>query len=270
MTTDYCGDRGCPEPSLRQIAEHGFSRVHWCHHWNSDFLYGEAEIRQIGRWLRDFKLELNDLHASHGAEKCWVSAREYERRAGVELVHNRLQMTAQLGADVIVLHTNSEPEAPAERETFWCSLRRSLDELQPRSRQTGVRIALENGQTGILDRLLADYPADFLGLCYDSGHGNLGDGQGLDWLDRHQDRLLAIHLHDNHGQADEHDIIFSGTVDWPRLAGILAASSYGKCLNHESNVRRNGLAGGEFLARSYQAGERLQQLVDAARGQANR
>jgi hypothetical protein len=28
--------------------------VHWCHQWDTDFLYSEWEIRQIGQWLDEF------------------------------------------------------------------------------------------------------------------------------------------------------------------------------------------------------------------------
>ena len=63
LTTDYATDTGNPEPYLKRIAEAGFSHVHWCHHWNTDFLYSPYEIAQIAEWLDDFGLRLLDLHA---------------------------------------------------------------------------------------------------------------------------------------------------------------------------------------------------------------
>jgi sugar phosphate isomerase/epimerase len=51
---------------------------------------------------------LLDLHGSIGPEKNWASQREYERLAGVELVQNRIEMTAQLGGKVIVMHVPNE------------------------------------------------------------------------------------------------------------------------------------------------------------------
>ena len=64
MTTDYFADTGSAEPYLRRIAEAGFTRVHWCHEWNSDYLYSGDEVRQIGRWLDECGLKMLDLHAS--------------------------------------------------------------------------------------------------------------------------------------------------------------------------------------------------------------
>ena len=144
ITTDYQHDAGSPEPYLRRIAAAGFTHLHWCHHWNDDFLYGSAEIDQIARWLNDVGLALNDLHASAGVEKCWYSTVEYERLAGVELVRNRIEMTATLGGDVIILHLAAEPGNPAVRSAYWDCVRRSLDGLEPVARQHGVRIALEH------------------------------------------------------------------------------------------------------------------------------
>src|SRR5437867_2440189 len=104
ITTDFARDTGNPEPYLCEIAEAGFSHIHWCHHWNTDFMYCAAEIDQIGVWLKALHLQLLDIHASDGREKNWTSEREYERLAGVELVRNRIDMASALGADAIVMH----------------------------------------------------------------------------------------------------------------------------------------------------------------------
>ena len=66
MATDYAADTGSPEPALRAIGRAGFSHVHWCHQWCTDFLYSKPEIEQIARWLGDFGLKVIDLHGSDG------------------------------------------------------------------------------------------------------------------------------------------------------------------------------------------------------------
>ncbi len=42
ITTDYAENSGCCEPFLRKIAQAGFTHIHWCHHWNGDFLYSRS------------------------------------------------------------------------------------------------------------------------------------------------------------------------------------------------------------------------------------
>lgn len=86
VNTDFLCSTGSPEPHLRAIAEAGFTHLHWCHQWNTDFLYSRSEWAQYARWFHEFDLKLLDIHGSQGVEKCWHSPVEYERQAGVELV----------------------------------------------------------------------------------------------------------------------------------------------------------------------------------------
>jgi sugar phosphate isomerase/epimerase len=261
VTTDYAQDRGCPEPYLRRIAEAGFSHVHWCHQWNTDFLYSRPEIDQIAAWLREFGLALTDLHASDGVEKRWVSPREYERQAGVELVQNRIEMTARLGSDVIIMHLGSVPAEEEPRAAFWTQLWKSLDELQGFARQHGVRIAIENGQFAAIRQVFARYGPDYVGLCYDSGHGNVS-GDGLDEMEALKDRLISIHLHDNDGTGDQHNPLFTGTVDWPRLARVLATSAYRKWVSMETTMRNSGIEDeAAFLQKAFATGTALAEMV---------
>jgi sugar phosphate isomerase/epimerase len=268
ITTDYRRDAGSPEPYLRRIAEAGFTHLHWCHHWNDDFLYAPCEIDQIARWLDQFGLALNDLHASEGVEKRWYSTVEYERLAGVELVHNRIEMAARLGGDVIILHLLAEPDDPALRSAYWDGVRRSLDRLEPVARRHSVRIALENltdGNVALVRRVLADYAPQYVGLCYDSGHGNI-TGDGLNQLDALKDRLIALHLHDNDGKRDQHLPLFSGTVDWNHLASLIAHSSYGKMVSLEVSMRATDSDDDPaFLADCHADATRFAEMIDRAR-----
>jgi len=265
ITTDYAKDTGCPEPYLRRIAEAGFTHTHWCHQWNTDFLYSKWEIAQTEEWLKEFRLTLLDLHASDGVEKKWTSPREYERQSGVDLVKNRIDMTARLSSDVIIMHAG-EPKEEAQRAAFWAQLRRSLDDLRPHARARGVRIAIENGNFAVIRALCSEYEPDFLGLCYDCGHGNMGDHTGLDHLDALKDRLISIHLHDNDGVGDQHKLLFTGTVDWPRLAAIIAKSSYKKCVSMEVTMRNMGISDEQaFLAEAFKTGTVFSEMVSKGR-----
>ena len=258
ITSDYMKDRGDPSPYLRRIADAGFAHVHWCHQWNTDFLYSHSEIEQIQRWLAEYGLRLLDLHASAGAEKNWASPREYERLAGVELVKNRLEMTARLGGDVIIMHIPDEPGCDP--------LRKSLDELEGYARGLNVRIAIENGKFEAIRPVLSERDPGCVGLCYDAGHGNLGGGNGLDHLDALKSRLISVHLHDNDGTKDQHNLPFSGTVDWPRLAGIMAQSAYTKCVSMEVVIANSGIGDEtEFLGAAYKAGMRLSRMIEEQR-----
>ena len=261
VTTDYARDTGDPSPYLRRIAEAGFSHVHWCHHWNTDFLYSRWEIEQVRKWLDEYGLRLVDLHGSAGREKNWASPRQHERMAGVELVKNRIEMTARLSGNVTIMHIPDELES--------VPLRRSLDEVEGFARDRHVRIAIENGTgTGSFEAIrgvLSQYDPGYLGLCYDSGHGNV-EGKGLVHLEPLKGRLISVHLHDNDGTRDQHGLLFSGSVDWPRLAGIVARSAYTKCVSMEVTMRNSGMEDeGDFLAEAFRTGRRFAAMTDGQR-----
>ena len=268
ITSDYKTSTGCPEPYLRRIAEAGFSHVHWCHQWNTDFVYAAPEVAQIEAWLRDFGLQLIDLHGSVGPEKNWGSPREHERLAGVELVANRVEMAGRLGGDAAIMHLPGRDEDDPE-EAYWERMWRSLDALAPVARRCGVRIAIENGKFDDIGRVFDRYGPDYVGLCYDAGHGNL-IADGLCRLERVLDRLVSIHLHDNDGEGDQHKLLFSGTVAWPRLAALLARSPYAKPISMECTMARyEDWDETAFLARARETGLAFAQMARQAAGAGN-
>lgn len=260
MATDYAGDTGNAEPALTRIAEAGFRHIQWIHHWRHDFVYTEPEIKHIEHLLKRLGLSLYDIHAPAGPEKNWYSPVEYQRLAGVEIIKNRVDMSCALGGSVIVVHT---PSMNAARSA-WSQLRRSLDELQEYCTARSVRIAVENRPNDKfigMRELFSEYGPQFLGLCYDSGHGNIG-GMGLQHLDSVKERLVSIHLHDNDGKTDQHRPVFTGTVDWERLVSIVAQSPYDEFLTSETEMRRSGLHDEAlFLERAHSDGLRLLSMM---------
>jgi sugar phosphate isomerase/epimerase len=267
MTSDYVKSTGNPQPYLKRIAEAGFTHVHWCHQWDTDFLYCDSEIVQIKKWFDEYGLKLTDLHATAGREKCWVSSLEYERLAGVELVKNRIEMAARLEADVIIVHPSNTPDLLDSREKHRDNFLRSLDELQFFAKSHGVRLALENVMFDayIINQGLDNYGSDYVGICYDSGHGNFLEGSGLDWLELRKERLISLHLHDNDGTSDQHKIPFTGIVDWERLTRIIAESPYNKAVNLECGIHNTGSDSEmDFLVKSLEAAKKIEAMIERA------
>lgn len=286
ITTDYKADQGDPSPFLRAIAEAGFTHIHWCHQWNTDFVYHHAEIEQIAQWLQEYGLALADVHGSEGREKFWYSPQEYARLAGVELVKNRIDFAARLGADAVVMHAYPPTQDPALAPLnglIWDQLRKSLDALQPYAMTRGVRIALENlidfrgvaagavTQVAAVDnfdlilQVYAAYPPEYIGFCYDSGHAILGHSR-MDRLAPLMERLAVLHLHDNNGQADQHRLVFDGAVDWNLAATLIATAPYTKPMSYEVSMRNAGIAEeAGFLQQAYTTGARFADMVVAQR-----
>lgn len=245
VATDYIGSTGSPERPLRLLAEAGFTHLHWCHQWCTDFLYSKYEMAEYKRLLKELDLTLLDIHGSQGREKCWYSLEEYQRKSGVELVINRIEMMTELEAaegGAVMMHFpviqyNHTRENIAHIQKQMDAFRKTLDELMPVLEKHNRKIALENMWSDLwitMREILTEYPAERIGVCYDSGHANSNTLKQMDFLEENKDRLEALHLHDNDGNGDLHQPPFSGSVDWERLAGIIGTSkSYTRPVSFE-------------------------------------
>ena len=275
---DMMNGVGNPERYLKSIAEHGFSHVHWCHHWSGDFMYGESEMQHIGSLLDEYGLKVADIHGSEGREKFWYSPQEYARLAGVELVKNRIDFCARFGGDAVVMHAYPLPLDPELAQFIWGQLCKTLDALEPYAVERGVKIAIENlidfqgvrfdgvpltearDNWGLIGRLFENYSAEFLGLCFDSGHANLGYDR-LDGLENHLDRLSVLHLNGNDGTGDQHRNLYVNPINWDRIAQLIAKSTYTKPISLE--VYRGELESDEstFLQTALKTGNRMHEAL---------
>jgi sugar phosphate isomerase/epimerase len=304
LATDYGGESRNTEKirrTLRGIAEAGFSHVHWCHEWRGGYLYSVYEMQQLKEWLDGLGLKTKGVHASSGEIrsyfatlseyesgrenlKDYLSPNEYNRRAGVELVKNRVDLAVELGTGEIVLHLHLPFrifEADRDfREAFYAVVFRSFDELAGYCLERGIKICIENlpdcpehHQIEMFDRLFERYKPDFMGLCFDTGHGNITSGNCLEFAVRYIDRLFITHIHDNHGLAqgshqdlvqlvvnsDEHLIPFEGTFNWEGFAETLAKSPYELPYLMEITMRDSGET--VFFRKVLEAGRRFHMMA---------
>lgn len=241
ITTDYnVTDSITRAEQCRHIADAGFRFVHWCWDWSVNLVYGEEGINQARRELAAGGLELIDTHSSEDATaRAWDPDPEV-RALGLALHEDRIRFTAALGGDAVAVHhpgaDDLEEGLPRMIEAF-----RHLEHL---CQQTGVRIALENLTNAevnrrVLSTVFETFDPKYVGFTFDSGHANIaGD---TDWLIANCfPRLMALHLHDNDGQGDLHQIPAMGTVDWPSIIEAIRDCGYCKPINFELSMERSG------------------------------
>ena len=272
ISSHYADSTDDPRRQLEQIAEAGFTHVLWGHHAWTDYLYTEPEIEHAARCLEETGLRVVDLHCPTGKDQRWGSPVAYQRLAGIEMLKNRLRMAQRLACDVIVCHIPGEPGDEAARVAYWDRQKRTLDAVADVARACGVRIALENtlpGNFDTLERFMTLGDPEWLGICYDSGHGNARvdwPGNGLERFAQVADRVIDLHLHDNDGTGDHHQLPFTGTTDWQKLSRQIVRSAYGKRVV-PLEVGMAFLAiddEREFLRRVADAGRRLAEMLEAA------
>lgn len=303
IATDFNGGFCTEEEVKRQlteIAEAGFSHIHWCFDWDGEYQYSAGEMRQIRMWMEERGLKSKGLHATKGTgrptdrtglhyRRDFLSDSEVAREAGVELIRNRIDLAAAIGSKEIVLHFylpfRSFAEHPETKDLFYRAAFRSMDELAPYCREKGVKICAENlfeapGELQIEEftKLAGRYPAEVFGICLDTGHANLVGGNAFisTLFDHFSDRIFCVHMHDNNGWGDgrycgdAHQIPGCGSIDWKNFMTRLRASAYEMPVCMELNKPGKpgtGRSGGDqpesdeaFLARALEAAEWLYSL----------
>jgi sugar phosphate isomerase/epimerase len=73
---------------------------------------------------------------------------------------------------------------------------------------------------------MADIDSPNVGVVIDTGHRNLS-GDPAATLRAVGPHLITLHLHDNHGEADEHLLPGLGAIDWSDVMQALRDIDYG-------------------------------------------
>lgn len=107
----------------------------------------------------------------------------------------------------------------------------SMRELERIASEYGVTMAIENMPNvpfflGRTASQLADIiDGTDLKVCYDIGHANtMGENDAM--VELLGDRIVNVHIHDNHGERDEHNTIGDGTVDFEHVLKSLRSYSH--------------------------------------------
>jgi len=151
---------------------------------------------------------------------------------------------AELDCGYLVVHPCSGTSYLFSRWATQRLVKEALGELAEKARSSGVRLAVENvgyGPTQLFDagefvRLVREIP--HLYAVLDVGHAFVNRWDMPEVLVQLGDRLLALHLHDNHGQLDEHLPIGQGAIDFGLLWSVLETSLWQPTLVLETTAPR--------------------------------
>ena len=245
---------------IRMVAQAGFESVTlW---WSEE--YDRPDYRRQPEWARREGLVVEHVHAPLEANPIWEDS-----EAGQALFGRYLQCIDDCAAfeiPTVVLHASGgggsgiPPMSSLGLERF----RRIADYAETRQ----VNVAVENLRSqASMERtafVLEEIDAPRLGFCFDAGHHNARASREVPWdlLARFGHRLMALHLHDNNGEDDQHRLPFDGTTDWPATMAAIAATGYQGSTSLEVGYTEwyAELGPEEFLARAYERAKRLEAL----------
>ncbi|MEI6305756.1 MAG: sugar phosphate isomerase/epimerase family protein [Deltaproteobacteria bacterium] len=136
------------------------------------------------------------------------------------------QAAELLRPKVIVFHPGYDDLRYGENRTAWLQNSTSFwMELVPCAQRLGCIMALENifeKEPSSLRELIEAVDSPFLRHCFDVGHWNMFATVTLeDWFAELGPYIAESHLHDNHGQMDEHLPVGEGKIDFDLVFGLL-------------------------------------------------
>ena len=171
-----------------------------------------------------------------------------------------MEICAFMGCPYIVVHGFKLAYYLGSERKEWERTEAFLDSLAPIAKELGITICIENLYEGIgghivegpccdarkaverIDRFNDKYHGEVLGFCFDTGHANL---VGIDFerfITMLDYRLKVLHIHDNDGIADLHQIPFTFTktrenlpsTDWGGFVKGLRNIGVDKVLSFET------------------------------------
>jgi len=226
---------------LEQIAGAGFQGIEiFC--TRSHFEYSmKPEIRAMADALEAHKLQLVSLHGPTSRDVSAtresgmpLSICEVERVRRIEAM-DELKRVIDVADDLpyarLILHMGGARETadPRKRDAAFST----LEHLILHAHHAGVTVCIENttsemGDPSYLRAFVDETRLTGLRFNFDIGHAYLSDFQEDERIEKSfaplHDLVSSVHLHDNHGEKDEHLPPYDGTIDWPAAIKVLKSA----------------------------------------------
>lgn len=245
----------CPADGFKLLKKTGFSCVDFSLNGyllntdlyqkrkNAFFDQTDGELEQFftphKQAATEMGIEVNQMHMPYpiyvpGGPK---SLNEYLWRV---VAPKCMNLCSFFGCRCIVVHGFKLVRYLGSEEAEWAEMERFLEFLAPMAREMDITLCIENLYDSVgghlvegpgcnaekaaerIDRMNDKYGAQVLGFCFDTGHANL---VGLDFerfLRTLGSRLKVLHIHDNDGVRDLHQIPFTFT----RTRGNLSSTDW--------------------------------------------
>src|SRR5690349_8528487 len=232
LSTYLCVSKKLTPEILGQIAEADFQGIEiFC--TRSHFEYTmKPEIRAMASALEAHRLQLVSLHAPTSRDLSAMresgtplSICEVERVRRIEAM-DELKRVIDVADDLpysrLILHMGGSRETadPRKRDAAFSS----LEHLVLHAHHAGVSICVENtlsemGSPDYLRAFVDETRLTGLRFNFDIGHAHLAEAPEEERLEKSftpmKELVSSVHLHDNHGEKDEHLPPYDCPIHWP-------------------------------------------------------
>jgi len=226
---------------LGQIAEAGFEALE-IFTTRSHFDYtSKQEVQAMASFLAQHRLALASLHAPTSRDLSAtreggapLSICEVERVRRIEAM-DELKRVIDVAEDLpysrLILHMGGSRETadPRKRDAAFSS----LEHLVLHAHHAGVTIAIENttsemGDPAYKRTFVDETRLTGLRFNFDIGHAHLADGLEAERVGKAfeplRELVVSAHIHDNHGEKDEHLPPYEGSIDWESAVKTLKSA----------------------------------------------
>lgn len=171
-----------------------------------------------------------------------------------------IRVSSFLGCRYLVVHGFKLAELLGSEQAEWEKTREFLMSIAPIAKENGIILCVENLYSNIrghmvegpctdaglaaerIDQMNEQVDAEVFGFCFDTGHANL---LGIDmekFITKLGARLKVLHIHDNDGKQDLHQMPYTFTkvranaasTDWDGFISGLINISFDGVLNFET------------------------------------
>lgn len=188
------------------------------------------KLENIVEYCKELGLEIGSAHAPYkdpDVNEFWkegVAGDEIEK-----IYFESLEFAKNHNIKTVVYHLHFENNYKLSEVGI-----KRLERMTAFAENHNINIAVENLYSyDEIDYIFSKISSPNLGFCYDTGHENFLTPNS-DVIFKHGNRLKALHLNDNDGKTDQHATIFTGTVNWDKIASGLAQANQ---INLDAEIR---------------------------------
>ena len=210
--------------------------------------YWKDEVLELKNLAKELGINFHQCHLPYYTSKIYDYNNKEFNRFFWNMFDRSIEICEMLGIKCAVVHPFTADTVQDGTAAHVAENRRLYGPHVEKAARSGIRFAFENlsrsqffsSRVEDLIALEQEFRKENCGICWDIGHGQLlyGDDQ-IDAVMQLGNRIIALHVHDNFGAADNHLPPFFGTIKWENLMHALKKGGYQGYLNYEVASNRN-------------------------------